>query len=185
MSIKAAKVHMFDSQKMDVLVPLTNVSKNQCIVGTSAVPNCIPKDTHNQMMSATSQDICELMMEQASKRAYSNFAQKHSFQANYWRDPRPIEKKAYQTYSQLAQWNNEGFQINETLKENWKKTQKFVWVMADSDTMIWPKEGEHWGSPDPSDPFKKILPMNETEWYQKDLFGLKTGMYSRCCSLEI
>jgi hypothetical protein len=35
--------------------------------------------------------------------------------------------------------------------------------------------GEHWGAPDPNDPFHTILPMNETEWYQKDLFGLKTA----------
>jgi palmitoyl-protein thioesterase len=48
--------------------------------------------------------------------------------------------------------------------------------MATEDGMVWPKEGEQWGMPDPDDPFnKRILPMNETEWYQKDLFGLKTA----------
>ena len=100
------------------------ISVNGVNAGVSAVPYCIP---HIRL----SQNMCDLLMEQASKRAYSSFAQKHSFQANYWRDPRPIEKEAYQTYSQLAQWNNEGFHINETLKENWKKTDKFVWVMAE------------------------------------------------------
>ena len=43
------------------------------------------------------------------------------------------------------------------------------------DEMVWPKEGEHWGAPDPNDPFNKVLPMKETEWFQKDLFGLKTA----------
>jgi palmitoyl-protein thioesterase len=119
--------------------------------------------------------MCDLLMEQASRRAYTEWAQEHSFQANYWRDPRPVEKEAYQTFSQLAQWNNEGLVFNQTIKDNWSKTSKFVWVLALQDSMIWPKEGEHWGAPDPNDPFNHILRMNQTEWYQKDLFGLKTA----------
>lgn len=149
------------------------ISINGVNAGVGAVPYCIPKEANQ--LSLAAQNMCDLLMEQASKRAYSDFAQKHSFQANYWRDPRPVEKEAYQTYSQLARWNNEVPQVNETLKENWKKTEKFVWVMAEDDEMVWPKEGEHWGAPDPKDPFNRILPMNETEWYQKDLFGLKTA----------
>ena len=49
--------------------------------------------------------------------------------------------------------------------------------MATKDKMVWPREGEHWGAPNPEkDPFSDpILPMNETEWYLKDLFGLKTA----------
>merc|ERR1712194_929833 len=74
------------------------------------------------------------------------FTQTHSFQANYWRDPRPQAKDAYAYYSQLAQWNNEGRVYNSTLNENYAKTQKFVWVMALKDKMVWPKEGEHWGA---------------------------------------
>lgn len=90
------------------------------------------------------------------------------------RDPRPVERENYLKYAQLAKWNNEG-QINNTLKENWAKTDKFVWVMAEDDGMVWPKEGEQWGAPDPSDPFNNVLPMKETDWYKKDLFGLKTA----------
>ena len=51
--------------------------------------------------------------------------------------------------------------------------------MATHDSLVWPKEGEHWGAPDNrnnKDPFANpVLPMNETEWYKKDLFGLKTA----------
>lgn len=122
------------------------VSINGVNAGVGAVPNCIPKD-ETKALSSASRSICDLLMEQASKHAYSEFYQEHSFQAGYWRDPRPVEKTAYQTYSQLAKWNNEGLQVNETLKENWKKTDKFVWVMAEKDTMVWPPEGEHWGAP--------------------------------------
>ena len=90
------------------------------------------------------------------------------------------KQEDYHKYSQLARWNNEGpNNNNQTLNENFAKTSRFVWVMATADSMVWPKEGEHWGCPDNSDgkdPFASpILPMNETEWYQKDLFGLRTA----------
>ena len=143
--------------------------------GTAAVPYCIPKDDGDNDGLAGSFSMCEFLMEQASNRAYTDFAQEHSFQANYWRDPRPSMKKRYQEYSQLAVWNNEAGFVNQTLKENFAKTQKFVWVLATEDGMVWPKEGEQWCAPDPNDPFKHILPMNETEWYKDDLFGLRTA----------
>lgn len=83
----------------------------------------------------------------------------------------------YYQYSQLARWNNEGpINKNSTYNDNWAKTQKFVWVMATEDEMVWPKEGEWWGQPNSVDPFNKpVIPMNETDWYVHDLFGLKTA----------
>ena len=46
--------------------------------------------------------------------------------------------------------------------------------MATQDKMVWPAEGEQWGAPNPDDPYNgNILPMNQTEWYVNDLFGLK------------
>ena len=119
--------------------------------------------------------MCDMLMEVASKQAYTEFTQEHSFQANYWRDPRPSAAEAYKTYCQLAQWNNEAEPVNPTLNENWAKTNKFVWVLALQDNMVWPKEGEWWGAPDPNDPFQTVTPMNETEWYQKDLFGVRAA----------
>jgi len=120
--------------------------------------------------------VCDLLNEQASKRAYTEFAQEHSFQANYWRDPRPSALDRYREYSQLAAWNNEiPTSVNQTYKDNWSRTSTFVWVLATEDGMVWPREGEHWGAPDPDDPFHAVLPRQETEWYKKDLFGLKTA----------
>ena len=147
----------------------TFISVNGVNAGVGAVPYCRPKLTNVGF------SMCDLLMEQASRRAYTTYAQEHLFQANYWRDPRPVEADAYKTYAQLAQWNNEGFNFNQTLNDNYAMTEKYVWVMAEQDTMVWPKEGEHWGAPDPNDPFHTILPMNETEWYLKDLFGLRTA----------
>jgi len=181
----------------------TFISVNGVNAGEGTVPGCFPNndngknddDDNNNSKEDDDEDeenksgekkqlggFCDLLVEQASRRAYTDFAQQHSFQANYWRDPRRKEKDAYHTYSQLARWNNEGpNNNNQTLVENYGKTSKFVWIMATHDTMVWPKEGEHWGCPDDTsinggDPFtNKILPMNETEWYQHDLFGLKTA----------
>jgi palmitoyl-protein thioesterase len=168
----------------------TFISVNGVNAGIGAVPYCQPDvlptqssahttDGLNDDTSTVQFSMCDLLMEQASRSAYTDFSQKNSFQANYWRDPRPSAVKEYQTYSQLAVWNNEqdaiGGHVNETLKENWSKTQAFVWVLATEDGMIWPREGEQWGAPDPADPFHDVLPMKETEWYQKDLFGLKAA----------
>ena len=160
----------------------TFVSVNGVNGGEGTVPGCFPKNNEDAHDDETERlgSVCDLLLEQASRRAYTEFAQEHSFQSNYWRDPRLSKQDDYHQYSQLARWNNEGpNNHNQTLNENFAKTSKFVWVMATQDSMVWPKEGEHWGCPDnrnDADPFvSPILPMNETEWYQKDLFGLKTA----------
>jgi palmitoyl-protein thioesterase len=174
----------------------TFLSINGVNGGVGAVPYCQPKQetkisnpsdepqAQHDDDAATKVDyyafgvkggMCDLLMEQASRRAYTEFSQQHLFQANYWRDPRPVEQDAYRQFSQLAQWGNEGRTFNQSLKDNWSKTNKFIWVLATQDAMVWPREGEQWGTPDPQNPFHHVLPMNQTEWYQKDLFGLKTA----------
>lgn len=156
----------------------TFLAINGVNAGEGTVPGCFPNNEEGKNGGLSS--VCDLLLEQATRRAYTEFAQEHSFQSNYWRDPRLSKQEDYYKYSQLARWNNEGpNNNNQTLNENWAKTSKFVWVKATEDSMVWPAEGEHWGCPDNrdgKDPFTSpILPMNETEWYQKDLFGLKTA----------
>ena len=151
--------------------------------GIGALPYCIPKvvspvgDSYPDSAMNLSSKICNALMEVASNRAYSEFSQTHSFQANYWRDPRPEEKENYQKYSQLASIGNEGPVKNATLNENYAKTDQFVWILATEDTIVWPREGEQWGAPDSdaSDPFDNLLAMKQTEWYKSDLFGLRTA----------
>jgi len=166
----------------------TFISLNGVNAGISAVPYCIPSTMIGDMNTSRTEKvshsrprlhnkICDALMEVTSHKAYSEFSQTHSFQANYWRDPRPVEKLDYQTYSQLAELGNEGLNHNQALNENFAKTQKFVWVLATKDSIVWPKEGEQWGAPNPEaeDPFLDVLPMKDTRWYKKDLFGLKTA----------
>jgi palmitoyl-protein thioesterase len=107
--------------------------------------------------------------------AYNEFVQNILFQANYFRDPSKTDSKAYKKYSQLAQWENEGDDVQVSRNENFAKTGKFVWVLATEDTVVWPREGEQFGAMDPADPFKTLLSMNETAWYQSDSFGLRTA----------
>jgi len=166
----------------------TFVAINGVNAGEGTVPGCFPKP-YKSVDGIERSSFCDLLLEQASRRAYSDFAQEHSFQSNYWRDPRLSKREDYYQYSQLARWNNEGpNNHNQTLNENFAKTSKFVWVMATQDSMVWPKEGEHWGCPDNSDgkdPFATpTLPMKECEWYQKDLFGLKTAQEAGKNSFE-
>ena len=167
----------------------TFVSVNGVNAGEGTVPGCFPKSTGAAAADADADSdkkepalgsVCDLLLEQATRRAYTEFAQGHSFQANYWRDPRVSKQEDYYKYSQLARWNNEGpNNNNQTLNENFAKTSKFVWVMATQDSMVWPKEGEHWGCPnnaDGKDPFVwPVLPMSECEWYKEDLFGLQSA----------
>mmetsp|Transcript_32032 Transcript_32032/g.77824 ORF Transcript_32032/g.77824 Transcript_32032/m.77824 type:complete len:387 (-) Transcript_32032:3172-4332(-) len=150
----------------------TFISINGVNAGTGALPNCFP-DIDNQNGGKKLGSVCSLLTEQASKRAYTDFYQQHNFQANYWRDPKHQDE--YRKFSQLARWNNEGEPFNQTFVDNFGKTEKFVWVRATKDGMVWPSEGEHWGAPDPAAPFKHILPRNETEWYITNSFGLKTA----------
>mmetsp|Transcript_25767 Transcript_25767/g.56699 ORF Transcript_25767/g.56699 Transcript_25767/m.56699 type:complete len:446 (-) Transcript_25767:417-1754(-) len=160
----------------------TFLSINGVNAGEGTVPGCFPDEKLSSGAHASPRlgSVCDLLLERASDLAYTEFSQEHSFQSNYWRDPRLSKQDAYHQYSQLARWNNEGpHNNNQTLKENYSRTSRFVWVMATEDGMVWPHQGEHWGCPNNShgrDPFASpVLPMNETEWYREDLFGLKTA----------
>lgn len=136
--------------------------------GVGAFPNCSPQ-------SSLIGGMCQALTEVLSTLAYNPAVQGLLFQADYFRDPSKTDSDAYKSYSQLAQWGNEGYVINETLKENFAKTDQYVWVLGTEDTVVWPREGEWFGAMDPEDPWNTVLPMNETAWYKDDLFGLRTA----------
>lgn len=137
----------------------TFLSVNGVNAGTSRVPNCFGASRW-----------CHFLAETASRSAYTTFAQEHSFQANYWRDPEEYDQ--YLEYSQLAVWNNEIEDKNPEWNSNWAKTQRFVWVMATDDELIYPAESEHWGQPLGE---TGVIKMKDTNWYKEDWFGLKTA----------
>lgn len=105
--------------------------------------------------------------------AYTQKVQNWLFQADYFRDPKRVGTSEYKTNSAIAQWNNEGNNVNNTYAVNFGKTKRFVMIKALKDSMVEPNDGEWWGAFDSDG--KTKLAMNETEWYKQDLFGLKTA----------
>jgi len=79
----------------------TFLSVNGVNAGIGAVPYCRPdlqgREPHgiDDADGAVEFNVCDLLMEQASRGAYTEFAQEHSFQANYWRDPKPSASDLY------------------------------------------------------------------------------------------
>merc|ERR1712048_401951 len=62
---------------------------------------------------------------------------------------------------------------NLTYTANFKSLTKLVLVMAEDDTMVHPKESEHFGYfKDGSR--KELVAMKDAPWYTEDWFGLKT-----------
>lgn len=142
----------------------TFLSVHGTVSGVAGFPSCDP----------SAHSFCKLLAEVCGDLAYNSFVQKHLFQADYFRDPTKVGSDKYETHSELAQWNNEGSSTDDTIKTNFGKTNRFAMIKAEGDTMVYPNEGEWWGHFD-DDSFDTVLPMNETDWYKQDLFGLKTA----------
>merc|ERR1711968_4747 len=138
------------------------------VSGVSGFPQCNPAGIFSF--------ICEGIAHLCGDLSYNSLVQGILFQADYFRDPTKTTTDAYRQYSQLAQWNNEGESSNSTYKSNFISVNKFVMVKALGDTMVFPNEGEHWGhfADDTSGKYT-VLQMNQTKWFQNDMFGLRTA----------
>eukprot|EP00932_Pfiesteria_piscicida_P001113 SRR837773.11085.p2 GENE.SRR837773.11085~~SRR837773.11085.p2 ORF type:complete len:189 (-),score=99.72 SRR837773.11085:26-559(-) len=117
--------------------------------------------------------VCKAVDALTSMGAYTSFVQHHLAQANYYRNPRDLDE-----YRKVAQFlpyiNNEvKGKENATYTANFKALEKLVLVMAESDTMVHPKESEHFGYfKDGS--MSELVAMRDSDWYKEDWFGLKT-----------
>ncbi|KAL3909364.1 MAG: hypothetical protein SGPRY_009454, partial [Prymnesium sp.] len=125
--------------------------------------------------------VCKQISHLCGDLAYTKLTQKILFQAT--------NTEAYKRYSQIAEWNGEGYAVNSTYKENFVKVKRLIMVKAgahssqctlsvwapryEKDSMIFPSEGEWWGHFADGD-LNKVLTMKETKWYNDDTFGLKT-----------
>ena len=138
-----------------------------CNAGVAAWPQCSPA-------GKISGPVCRALAEALGDLAYIKLVQDILFQANYYRDPLRLQDKAYLAKSVLARWNGEAH-ANATWRANFLRTDKFVWVEATEDSVVFPRAGEHWAAPDPADPWKAVQPMEQTAWYASDAFGLKTA----------
>lgn len=146
--------------------PVMNwLSVHGTVSGVAGFPNCDP--------DGPAGPVCKDVAELCGSIAYTQATQDLLFQINYYRDPFRVNSSSYKSYSQLAQWNNEGNSFNQTYKDNFCKVKRFVMIKALSDSMVYPNEGEHWGHYK-DDSLTEILTMRDTEWYAQDLFGLRT-----------
>jgi len=143
----------------------TFLSVHGTVVGVASFPKCNP--------SGLLGPVCKLISEfLVGPVAYTEFVQNKLFQADYFRDPKSLGA-TYQKNSQIAQWNNEGTTTDPKINENFAKVKRWAMIKADKDSMVYPNDGEWWGAFDTDG--KTRLAMKDTEWYKKDLFGLKTA----------
>jgi len=141
------------------------LSVHGTVSGVAGFPNCDPEGLLGI--------VCRPLAKLCGDLSYTHFTQDLLFQIDYFRDPMRVTEEAYKKNSQIAEWNGEGEAVNTTYKENFVKVKRFIMIKAEKDSMVYPNEGEHWGHfADGS--LTKVLTMRETQWYQQDLFGLKT-----------
>lgn len=132
-------------------------------MGVNGVPDC-----------AMTSGLCRFVTMVISHAGiYSGYVQDLLAQANYFRDAGNLE--TYRTSCHFLPFiNNEAKDgQNAVYKENFQTLSKLVLVMAEEDSMVHPKESEHFGY------FKdgsrsELVAMREAPWYKEDWFGLKT-----------
>merc|ERR1712190_487002 len=140
------------------------ISVHGTVMGVAAFPSCFQQ-------GKTLGLICKAFAEVLGDLAYNSLVQNILFQADYYRAASKTSGDAYLTHSQIAQWNNEK-QTNATYTANFGKVKKFAMVRAMKDSMVYPNEGEHWGSL-PDGAFGTAQSMKDTKFYKENLFGLK------------
>merc|ERR1711972_1054962 len=136
------------------------------MMGVAAIPKCPINVTGLRL-------ICRSVDALAALGVYTHYVQNHLAQANYYRDPKKLETYRKQGHF-LPYINNEvKGKENATYSTNFKALEKLVLVMAEGDTMVHPKESEHFGYfKDGS--AKELVAMKDAPWYKEDWFGLRS-----------
>jgi len=115
--------------------------------------------------------FCDLVRDLLNYGVYADFVQGFLVQAQYWHDP-----LHYDTYVEksrfIAEINNEKPEKNATYAENLAKLENFVMIKHNQDTMVEPKESEHFEYYAPGQA-EVIVPLRESPIYLEDRIGLK------------
>jgi palmitoyl-protein thioesterase len=149
----------------------TFVSVHGTVMGVAAFPNCFQQEKPLGLICAALADALGTL---AFDSPLTGLAQSILFQANYWRPTPYTTSKSYIEQSQIAQWNNENpANINSTYTANFKAVKQYAMVRAMKDSMVYPNEGEHWGSQPDGSKFEQAQDMKDTKFYKQNLFGLK------------
>ena len=159
----------------------TFLSVHGTVMGVAGFPHCNPKHVVAEVAQKDKVSkeegilapFCDMVDELLGLAAYFKTTQDILFQAGFFRDPLRVHSAEYKANSEIAQWNGEGNSFNATHKANFISVKRYAMIKALKDTMVYPNEGEWWGTFAPGG-FKTVLTMNETDMYKRDLFGLKT-----------
>ena len=128
------------------------------MMGTSKVPFCLEGV------------VCYIINSLVDYFVYGKSIQKSIGPAGYYRTAAHI--KDYQnSESFLYKLNNEGKYYDEKSKEKFKQLESLVLIGFKNDKMISPKETIEFCEYDEN---FNVVPMNKTEIYKNDLFGLKS-----------
>jgi len=116
--------------------------------------------------------VCLEVDKITSYGAYTDYVQSHLAQANYYRDPKDLDEYRKVVHF-LPYINNEvDGKKNTTYAKNFAALEKLALVMAEDDSMIQPKQSEHFGFyKDGSN--TDLWAMEEAPWYTENWFGLK------------
>jgi len=114
---------------------------------------------------------CNIVRDLLNYGVYTAAVQAFLVQAQYWHDPLHfdtyVEKSRF-----IAEINNEKAEKNASYAENLARLENFVMILHESDTMVEPRESEHFEFylPGQAD---VIVPLRESPIYVEDRIGLR------------
>jgi len=141
------------------------ISMHGPLAGVASFPGCALENTY-----------CKLFAEVLGAFAYYPMIQQHLAQANYFRDPRKIDK--YLAGDKfLADMNREVDSStvfdSASYASNLNSLKSVCLVKALGDTVVIPNDSEWFGAYEDGS-FGDVLTFDQTSWYKSDSFGLKT-----------
>ncbi|CAH8462145.1 unnamed protein product [Dicrocoelium dendriticum] len=114
--------------------------------------------------------LCSMMEKILSYAAYSDFAQKHLVQAQYWNNP--FEMDQFYAKCHFLTDINQELRVNETYRLNLRRVKALVLVRFMQDTVLVPHISEWFGFYDRNST-TSVHTMKETILYTEDRLGLK------------
>jgi palmitoyl-protein thioesterase len=114
--------------------------------------------------------LCNMFRNMLDMGAYLGFVQNRLVQAQYWHDPYYYDRYTSSCIF-LPDINNE-MTVNEAYRTNLKRLRKFVMVKFLKDSMVEPRESQHFGFYKEGQAVIE-LKLNQTRLYHEDRLGLK------------
>jgi len=115
--------------------------------------------------------FCDIVRDLLNYGAYVEFVQDLLVQAQYWHDPLHFDTYVEKSHF-LAEINNEKPEKNASYAINLSKLENFIMVKHTEDSMVEPRESEHFEFYVPGQA-DVILPLRESPIYVEDRIGLK------------